>query len=71
MILLIDTVDKRFIWSLMLLDTHFQMLRDTPKARQEVELHCRASVCPRIVGIEDVFENYYQGKKCLLLIMEW
>uniref|UniRef100_A0A9J8AN62 non-specific serine/threonine protein kinase n=2 Tax=Cyprinus carpio TaxID=7962 RepID=A0A9J8AN62_CYPCA len=47
-----------------------KMLRDTPKARREVELHCRASSCPRIVGIEDVFENYYQGKKCLLLIME-
>uniref|UniRef100_A0A673HI19 non-specific serine/threonine protein kinase n=1 Tax=Sinocyclocheilus rhinocerous TaxID=307959 RepID=A0A673HI19_9TELE len=47
-----------------------KMLRDTSKARREVELHCRASSCPRIVGIEDVFENYYQGKKCLLLIME-
>ncbi|XP_051760032.1 MAP kinase-activated protein kinase 2-like [Ctenopharyngodon idella] len=47
-----------------------KMLRDTPKARREVELHCRASSCPRIVEIEDVFENYYQGKKCLLLIME-
>uniref|UniRef100_A0A8C2Q6X7 non-specific serine/threonine protein kinase n=1 Tax=Cyprinus carpio TaxID=7962 RepID=A0A8C2Q6X7_CYPCA len=46
------------------------MLQDTPKARWEVELHCRASSCPCIVGIEDVFENCYQGKKCLLLIME-
>uniref|UniRef100_A0A8C2KLZ0 non-specific serine/threonine protein kinase n=1 Tax=Cyprinus carpio TaxID=7962 RepID=A0A8C2KLZ0_CYPCA len=26
---------------------------DTPKARWEVELHCRASSCPCIVGIED------------------
>ncbi|XP_056102485.1 MAP kinase-activated protein kinase 2b isoform X2 [Rhinichthys klamathensis goyatoka] len=47
-----------------------KILRDTPKARQEVELHCRASSCPHIVGTEDVFENYYQGKKCLLLVME-
>lgn len=54
-----------------MLFAHFQMLRDTPKARREVELHCRASSCPRIVEIEDVFENYYQRKKCLLLIMEW
>ncbi|XP_073765636.1 MAP kinase-activated protein kinase 2b isoform X2 [Danio rerio] len=51
---------------------HFalKMLRDNPKGRREVELHCRASSCPRIVEIEDVFENYYQGKKCLLLVME-
>uniref|UniRef100_A0A671R626 non-specific serine/threonine protein kinase n=1 Tax=Sinocyclocheilus anshuiensis TaxID=1608454 RepID=A0A671R626_9TELE len=40
-----------------------KMLRDTPKARREVELHCRASSFPCIVGIEDVSENYYQGKK--------
>uniref|UniRef100_A0A8C1RVU0 non-specific serine/threonine protein kinase n=1 Tax=Cyprinus carpio TaxID=7962 RepID=A0A8C1RVU0_CYPCA len=26
-----------------------------------MELHCRASSCPCIVGIKDVFENYYQG----------
>ncbi|KAI7797572.1 mitogen-activated protein kinase-activated protein kinase 2b, partial [Triplophysa rosa] len=47
-----------------------KMLQDTPKARREVELHCRASACPCIVEIADVFDNLYQGKKCLLLIME-
>ncbi|XP_051965005.1 MAP kinase-activated protein kinase 2b [Xyrauchen texanus] len=47
-----------------------KMLQDTFKARREVELHYRASSCPRIVGIANVFENFYQGKKCLLLIME-
>ncbi|TRY65343.1 hypothetical protein DNTS_017863 [Danionella cerebrum] len=53
-------------------DKHFalKMMRDTPKSRREVELHCRASSCPRVVGVEDVYENYYQGKKCLLLVME-
>lgn len=47
------------------------MLLDCPKARREVELHCRASSCPHIVGIADVYENLYQGKKYLLIIMEW
>lgn len=48
-----------------------QMLQDCPKARREVELHCRASGCPHIVGIADVYENLYQGKRCLLMVMEW
>uniref|UniRef100_A0A8C1RVT1 non-specific serine/threonine protein kinase n=1 Tax=Cyprinus carpio TaxID=7962 RepID=A0A8C1RVT1_CYPCA len=30
-----------------------------------MELHCRASSCPCIVGIKDVFENYYQGGRNL------
>ncbi|XP_022526393.2 MAP kinase-activated protein kinase 2b [Astyanax mexicanus] len=47
-----------------------KMLKDNPKARREAELHCRASVCPQIVRIADVFDNFYQGKKCLLLVME-
>uniref|UniRef100_A0AAR2IPN2 non-specific serine/threonine protein kinase n=1 Tax=Pygocentrus nattereri TaxID=42514 RepID=A0AAR2IPN2_PYGNA len=47
-----------------------KMLKDSPKARQEAELHCRASVCPRIVRVADLFDNFYQGKKCLLLVME-
>lgn len=48
-----------------------QMLQDCPKARREVELHWRASQCAHIVKIIDVYENLYQGRKCLLIIMEW
>ncbi|XP_030641118.1 MAP kinase-activated protein kinase 2-like [Chanos chanos] len=48
-----------------------KMLQDSPKARREAELHCRASACQRIVQIADVYENFYQGKKCLLLVMEY
>lgn len=48
-----------------------QMLQDCPKARREVELHWRASQCAHIVRIMDVYENLYQGRKCLLIVMEW
>ncbi|KAM4741858.1 MAP kinase-activated protein kinase 2 [Anableps anableps] len=47
-----------------------KMLQDCPKARREVELHWRASPCSNIVRIIDVYENLYQGKKCLLIVME-
>ncbi|KAF4803971.1 hypothetical protein TURU_011675 [Turdus rufiventris] len=47
------------------------MLQDCPKARREVELHWRASQCAHIVRIMDVYENLYQGRKCLLIVMEW
>ncbi|XP_007640100.2 MAP kinase-activated protein kinase 2 isoform X1 [Cricetulus griseus] len=47
-----------------------QMLQDCPKARREVELHWRASQCPHIVHIVDVYENLYAGRKCLLIVME-
>ncbi|KAG9352896.1 hypothetical protein JZ751_017472 [Albula glossodonta] len=46
------------------------MLQDCPKARREVELHWRASPCAHIVRIVDVYENLYQGRKCLLIVME-
>lgn len=49
----------------------FQMLQDCAKARREVELHWRASHCANIVRIIDVYENLYQGRKCLLIVMEW
>lgn len=48
-----------------------QMLQDCAKARREVELHWRASPCTNIVRIIDVYENLYQGRKCLLIVMEW
>ncbi|XP_035243871.1 MAP kinase-activated protein kinase 2 isoform X2 [Anguilla anguilla] len=47
-----------------------KMLQDCAKARREVELHWRASPCSHIVRIVDVYENLYQGKKCLLIVME-
>ncbi|KAM6370373.1 MAP kinase-activated protein kinase 2 [Pluvialis apricaria] len=47
-----------------------KMLQDCPKARREVELHWRASQCAHIVRIMDVYENLYQGRKCLLIVME-
>lgn len=48
-----------------------QMLQDCAKARREVELHWRASPCANIVRIIDVYENLYQSRKCLLIVMEW
>ncbi|KAI1892449.1 hypothetical protein AGOR_G00133480 [Albula goreensis] len=47
-----------------------KMLQDCPKARREVELHWRASPCSHIVRIVDVYENLYQSRKCLLIVME-
>uniref|UniRef100_A0A671SC08 non-specific serine/threonine protein kinase n=1 Tax=Sinocyclocheilus anshuiensis TaxID=1608454 RepID=A0A671SC08_9TELE len=47
-----------------------KMLHDCPKARLEVELHWRASSCTHIVRIIDVYENLYQNRKCLLIVME-
>ncbi|XP_053173953.1 MAP kinase-activated protein kinase 2-like [Scomber japonicus] len=47
-----------------------KMLYDSPEARREVELHWRVSSCPHIVPIIDVYENLYQGRKCLLIVME-
>ncbi|KAF7653696.1 hypothetical protein LDENG_00079600 [Lucifuga dentata] len=47
-----------------------KMLQECPKARREVELHWRASPCSHIVRIVEVYENLYQGRKCLLIVME-
>jgi mitogen-activated protein kinase-activated protein kinase 2 len=49
---------------------HMQALRDVPKARREVELHCLSSDCPHIVKVVDVYENMFNGHKCLLIVME-
>ncbi|CAB1329344.1 unnamed protein product [Coregonus sp. 'balchen'] len=46
------------------------MLQDCADARREVELHWRVSHCSHIVRIMDVYENLYQGRKCLLIVME-
>ena len=42
-----------------------------PKARREVDLHYRASVCDHIVKIIDVYENTCNERRCLLIVMEW
>ncbi|XP_014223797.2 MAP kinase-activated protein kinase 2 isoform X1 [Trichogramma pretiosum] len=48
-----------------------KVLHDCVKARREVELHWRAArTCKHIVQIQDVYENTYGGKKCLLIVME-
>lgn len=47
-----------------------KVLRDVPKARREVELHYMASDHRHIVKIYDVYENTYNGVKCLLVVME-
>ncbi|XP_034733309.1 MAP kinase-activated protein kinase 2-like isoform X2 [Etheostoma cragini] len=47
-----------------------KMLQDCPESRREVEIHWRVSPCPHIVPIIDVYENLYQSRKCLLIVME-
>ncbi|XP_070594816.1 MAP kinase-activated protein kinase 3 isoform X1 [Erythrolamprus reginae] len=47
-----------------------KLLYDSPKARQEVDHHWRASGCPHIVHILEVYENIHHGKRCLLIVME-
>ncbi|KAI0233772.1 MAP kinase-activated protein kinase 2 [Lamellibrachia satsuma] len=47
-----------------------KVLRDVPKARREVTHHWRASPCLNIVRILEVYENVYNGHKCLLVVME-
>ena len=48
-----------------------KVLKDNVKSRREIDLHWRASGCKHIVNIKDVFENTYNGQKCLLVVMEW
>jgi len=47
-----------------------KVLKDSPKARREIELHWKATNCLHIVNIHDVYENTYNGQKCLLVVME-
>ncbi|TPP63421.1 Mitogen-activated protein kinase-activated protein kinase 2, partial [Fasciola gigantica] len=48
------------------------ILEDTPAARREAELHWRASDCPNVVRVVDVYENNNQntGKKYILMVLE-
>merc|ERR1712038_416123 len=47
-----------------------KVLKDSVKARREIDLHWKASGCKHIVNIMDVYENTYNGQKCLLVVME-
>ncbi|XP_026473421.1 MAP kinase-activated protein kinase 2-like [Ctenocephalides felis] len=47
-----------------------KVLYDNAKARREVEIHQKASGCLHIVNVIDVYENTYNGKDCLLVVME-
>merc|ERR1712038_2136265 len=47
-----------------------KVLKDSYKARREIDLHWKASGCKHIVNIKDVYENTYNGQKCLLVVME-
>jgi len=47
-----------------------KVLKDSAKARREIDLHWKASGCKHIVNIMDVYENTYNGEKCLLVVME-
>jgi len=47
-----------------------KVLKDSTKARREIDLHWKASGCKHIVNIMDVYENTYNGEKCLMVVME-
>jgi len=47
-----------------------KVMRDTVKSRREVEMHRLASRCEHVVNIQDVYQNDYNGVKCLLVVME-
>jgi len=47
-----------------------KVLKDNTKSRREIDLHWRSSGCKHIVNIRDVYENSYNGQKCLLVVME-
>lgn len=47
-----------------------KVLRDTHKARRELESHWKACECPYIVKIIDIYENKYGKDNCLLIVME-
>ena len=49
----------------------WQILRDVPKARREVDLHWRVAAHENIVNLIDIYENVYMGQRSLLVVMEW
>eukprot|EP01135_Chromosphaera_perkinsii_P005880 Nk52_evm13s370 gene=Nk52_evmTU13s370 len=47
-----------------------KILDDRPRSRMEIDLHYRCSTHPNVVQILDVFENMFEQKRKLLMVME-
>ncbi|XP_047125874.1 MAP kinase-activated protein kinase 2 isoform X1 [Hydra vulgaris] len=47
-----------------------KVLKDSTKARRELDLHWKACECPYIVKVWDVYENKFGKDDCLLIVME-
>uniref|UniRef100_A0A914I2J0 non-specific serine/threonine protein kinase n=1 Tax=Globodera rostochiensis TaxID=31243 RepID=A0A914I2J0_GLORO len=48
-----------------------KVLRDNARSRRELELHWSAAGHPHVVSIGDMFENCFDGLKCLLVVVEF
>ncbi|PIO64132.1 hypothetical protein TELCIR_14253 [Teladorsagia circumcincta] len=48
-----------------------KVLRDGPKARREVSLHYLTNAHENVVTIVDIYENTFDGVKCLLMVVEF
>ncbi|CAI2341263.1 unnamed protein product [Caenorhabditis sp. 36 PRJEB53466] len=48
-----------------------KVLRDSQKARREVELHWLTSSHENVVTILDIYENTFDNVKCLLMVVEF
>uniref|UniRef100_A0A1I7WBU1 non-specific serine/threonine protein kinase n=1 Tax=Heterorhabditis bacteriophora TaxID=37862 RepID=A0A1I7WBU1_HETBA len=48
-----------------------KVLRDGPKARREVDLHYLTNGHENVVSIMDIYENTFDGVKCLLMVVEF
>lgn len=47
------------------------MLRDNARSRRELDLHWSAAQHAHVVSIKDMFENSFDGLKCLLVVVEF
>jgi hypothetical protein len=52
------------------LTLEWQVLRDCPVSRREVDLLIQCSACPSIVKVVDVYENAWESSPHLLVVME-
>ncbi|CAF4352407.1 unnamed protein product, partial [Didymodactylos carnosus] len=48
-----------------------KIIKDSAKARREVNLHKKASECPYIVHVIEIYENKHSKQRCLLIVMEY
>ncbi|CAF0955786.1 unnamed protein product [Didymodactylos carnosus] len=48
-----------------------KIIKDSAKARREVNLHKKASECPYIVHVIEIYENKHSNQRCLLIVMEY